>query len=110
MFTIDDLNEKMIKNLKFNAVRSLKPDAQFNIDPNGTVRFHDDTQLTNIEIEAEMDRLRTLWYNYQYSRNRANEYPSIGDQLDALYHAGVFPEEMAAQIAAIKAKYPKANT
>lgn len=35
-------------------------------------------------------------------------YPSIGDQLDALFHAGVFPPEMAEQIAAIKAKYPKA--
>lgn len=42
-----------------------------------------------------------------YKQQRAAEYPSIGDQLDALFHAGVFPEAMAAQIQAIKDKYPK---
>ena len=36
-----------------------------------------------------------------------SEYPDIGDQLDALYHAGVFPEDMANQIKAVKDKYPK---
>jgi hypothetical protein len=42
-----------------------------------------------------------------YARNRAKEYPAIGDQLDALFHAGVFPAEMAALIQAVKDKYPK---
>ena len=43
----------------------------------------------------------------EYKQQRVAEYPSIGDQLDALFHAGVFPEAMAAQIQAIKDKYPK---
>lgn len=43
----------------------------------------------------------------EYKRNRIVEYPAIGDQLDALFHAGVFPAEMAAQIQAVKDKYPK---
>jgi uncharacterized protein YutE (UPF0331/DUF86 family) len=38
---------------------------------------------------------------------RQAEYPPIGDQLDALYKAGVFPAELAAQIKAVKDKYPK---
>ena len=42
----------------------------------------------------------------QYKQQRVAEYPSIGDQLDALFHAGVFPEAMAAEIQAIKDKYP----
>mgnify|MGYP005993783961 FL=1 len=42
-----------------------------------------------------------------YQENRVAEYPPIGDQLDALYHAGAFPDEMAATIKAIKDKYPK---
>ena len=42
-----------------------------------------------------------------YKEKRLNEYPAIGDQLDALFHAGVFPPEMAAQIQAVKDKYPK---
>lgn len=43
----------------------------------------------------------------QYARDRVSEYPSIGDQLDALFHAGVFPADMAATIQAVKDKYPK---
>lgn len=42
-----------------------------------------------------------------YVQKRKAEYPTIGDQLDALFHAGVFPAEMAAQIQAVKDKYPK---
>jgi len=43
----------------------------------------------------------------QYQRDRAAEYPPIGDQLDALFKAGVFPADMAATIQAVKDKYPK---
>ena len=42
-----------------------------------------------------------------YAELRKAEYPSIGDQLDALYKAGVLPEYMAEQIKAVKDKYPK---
>jgi hypothetical protein len=42
-----------------------------------------------------------------YQRQRAAEYPSIGDQLDSLFKAGVFPADMAAAIQAVKDKYPK---
>ena len=42
-----------------------------------------------------------------YIDKRRSEYPAIGDQLDALFHAGVFPAEMTAQIQAVKDKYPK---
>ena len=42
-----------------------------------------------------------------YAEKRQREYPAIGDQLDALFHAGVFPAEMADKIQAIKNKYPK---
>jgi hypothetical protein len=44
---------------------------------------------------------------HAYIAQRQAEYPSIGDQLDALFHAGVFPAEMAAMIQAVKDKYPK---
>lgn len=42
-----------------------------------------------------------------YAEKRAAEYPKVGDQLDALFHAGVFPADMAAEIQAVKDKYPK---
>jgi hypothetical protein len=42
-----------------------------------------------------------------YQDKRKAEYPAIGDQLDALFKAGVFPADMAATIQAVKDKYPK---
>ena len=44
-----------------------------------------------------------------YKHQRVREYPPIGDQLDALFHAGVFPDDMAAKIQAVKNKYPKGS-
>ena len=41
-----------------------------------------------------------------YAKRRA-EYPSIGDQLDAMWKGGDAQTTMQAQIAAVKAKYPK---
>jgi len=43
----------------------------------------------------------------EYQRQRAAEYPPIGDQLDALFKAGLFPADMAATLQAVKNKYPK---
>ena len=51
-------------------------------------------------MQAEVD-------SQEYVRNRKLDYPDIGDQLDALYHAGVFPANMAARIKETKDKYPK---
>jgi hypothetical protein len=61
---------------------------------------------TDEALQAEMERLQAEYDNAQYARDR--QYPSVGDQLDALFHAGVFPAEMAAEIQAVKDKYPKA--
>lgn len=58
-------------------------------------------------VEAENGRLAQEEEANEYQTQRSFEYPSIGDQLDALFHAGVFPAEMAAEIQAIKDKYPK---
>jgi len=67
-------------------------------------------QPTAAEINAEVARLQAEYDAKAYQRSRASEYPPIGDQLDALFHAGVFPAEMAALIQAVKNKYPKDNS
>jgi hypothetical protein len=59
------------------------------------------------QILAEQRRLQQAYDWSEYQRNRAREYPSVQEQLDALYHAGVFPPEMSARIQAVKAKYPR---
>ena len=63
--------------------------------------------VDNTLVQAELARLQAEYEAKEYQRKRVLEYPSIGDQLDALFHAGVFPEDMAEQIQAIKDKYPK---
>ena len=42
-----------------------------------------------------------------YKHRRAAEYPSIGDQLDMIYHNGDGGVTFQAAIKAIKDKYPK---
>ena len=65
-------------------------------------------ELSEIEArEAEWNAHLAEEAKTQYQRDRQAEYPSIGDQLDALFHAGVFPEEMAAQLQAVKDAHPK---
>ena len=58
-------------------------------------------------IEAAHAEWQTEHNSTEYQRLRAPEYPPIGDQLDALFHAGVFPADMAAQLQAVKDGYPK---
>jgi len=63
------------------------------------------------EEEREADEQDALEKEYEekfgYIRDRGKAYPAIGDQLDALYHAGVFPKEMADKLKAVKDKHPK---
>jgi len=42
-----------------------------------------------------------------YGEKRQSEYPSIGDQLDALWKGGQAATNMLALVQAVKAKYPK---
>ena len=64
-----------------------------------------EVEMSQEEFEEKMAVQREAQLNYK--QRRVREYPSIGDQLDALFHAGVFPEDMAAKIQAVKNKYPK---
>ena len=66
------------------------------------------------EEEAEWAAMQTAFTAEQaaldatkYQRDRAAEYPPIGDQLDALWKGGDAATVMLAQVQAVKAKYPK---
>jgi hypothetical protein len=91
------------------ACISLRPEAGVSIDDNGIHWYgiEKNNIPTDTEITAETTRLKAEYDAKEYTRKRVKEYPSIGDQLDALFHAGVFPAEMAAEIQAVKDKYPK---
>lgn len=68
----------------------------------------DYTPITQAQATERSQQAQQAMFNaLSYSDKRKGEYPAIGDQLDALYHAGVFPADMAARLKAVKDKYPK---
>ena len=87
--------------MNHKAIYALYPNVTQIHDQKGA--FDANGNLVTIDIDAV-----NAWVDPDaYKFSRASEYPAIGDQLDALFHAGVFPDDMAAQIQAVKDKYPK---
>ena len=94
----------------FHAIQSLVPGAEVSVGIyDQKIEWHkpETAPVTLEQIQAEQQRLQQAYDWNEYQRNRAREYPSIQEQLDALYHAGVFPPAMAAKIRAVKEKYPR---
>ena len=87
--------------------------AILSINPNAEVRL----------IGSDIDKCEIEWVNGTKEISRADikakissiehigkrqaEYPSIGDQLDMIYHAGQGGDEFQKAIKAVKDKYPK---
>tara|TARA_R100000697_G_C5405678_1_gene186505 strand:+ start:552 stop:845 length:294 start_codon:yes stop_codon:yes gene_type:complete len=92
---------------KFEAILSLTPNAEFQCEDDVITEWLSDdiTQPTDAEITTEQTRLQTEYDNNQYQRDRANDYPSIPDQLDEIYHNGI--DSWKAVIKTTKDKYPK---
>ena len=75
------------------SVVTIRGDDAF--DANGNPVTYDETA-----VQAYIDA-------HSYIGKRQSEYPSIGDQLDALWKGGDAQTEMLAKVMAVKAKYPK---
>jgi len=58
-------------------------------------------------VETKIAIIESAKAAHSYDEMRRRNYPDIGDQLDALYHAGIFPDAMADQIKAVKDANPK---
>lgn len=59
------------------------------------------------EVFYDLTAVETYIASNEYKTKRALEYPTIGDQLDALWKGGDAATAMLAQVQAVKAKYPK---
>ena len=87
-----------------NAILKIKSDAQVSVIGNDidtcTITWHDDnpTDITKEQIKTKMSEIA-------YQTNREEEYPTIVDQLDDIYHNGVTGWKKT--IKAVKDKYPK---
>ena len=91
------------------AIRTIKSDAQVSIDNENInqITWNDGnpTNITNEQILAKQAELQAEYDAEQYARDRAEEYPTIVDQLDDIYHNGV--DAWKATIKVTKDKYPK---
>lgn len=69
------------------ALSSLRPLSQYAVGSDGSINWIDtvQTQPTQSQIDAEIIRLASVYTAHEYQRNRV--YPSLGDQLDMLWHA-----------------------
>ena len=83
--------------------------AIYKLYPN-VVSVSDDIGAFDVDgkkVSIDMDLVNAWQDPDEYKDSRVLEYPSLGDQLDDLFHSGMFSEEMRAKIQAVKNKYPK---
>ena len=90
------------------AIQAINPNAEVSVNAedfeqitwlNGT------TPILKADIKAKQVELQTAYDAKDYQRNRAEEYPSMADQLDNIYHNGI--DAWKATIKTTKDKYPK---
>jgi len=81
--------------------------ARHHMTANGPVPFTPQEEAEWDAREAEHAAQQAALAKTQYQRQRAAEYPPIGDQLDALWKGGDAAAAMLAQVQAVKTKYPK---
>ena len=83
--------------------------------PDDSLHFLDDDSFAHVLpvgsiaiTDAEAEALRPVPPPLTYQQIRAAAYPSIPDQLDAIFHGGI--EGWMAEIQAVKDAYPKEPT
>ena len=94
--------------LDVDAIRKAYPNAVTIDDDTGAFdEIGRKITLVQSNIDTARNQLNTEAAAVKYKTDRREEYPEIGDQLDDLFHKGAFSTEMAANLQAVKNKYPK---
>ena len=95
-----------IDTFEIKAISTLAPTANFRTG-NGKIIWDssDIVQPSEEDIITKANELEAEYDAQEYARNR--QYPPLGDQLDDLYHAGVFSAEMTAKLKKVKDDNPK---
>ena len=90
------------------SILAINSSAKFSVvseDVKQITWYDDTTPISEADILAKQKELQTVYDNAKYQRDREEEYPSIADQLDDIYHNGV--DAWKATIKTVKDKYPK---
>ena len=91
-----------------SAIIAINPKAEVSVngeDYNQITWHNGTTPISEADIKAKQAELQTAYDNKEYQRKRAEEYPTIKDQLDDIYHNGI--DGWKTTIKAVKDKYPK---
>ena len=90
------------------AIIAINPNANVSIEDNDINQItwlNETAVISKSDIETKLVELQTALDAKEYQRKRAEEYPSIADQLDKIYHSGI--DEWKKVIKTTKDKYPK---
>ena len=99
------------------AIHKINPNASFIVKDNDVneIEWHNGTTpISKADIEAKMVEVQAEYDANQYQRDRATDYPPIGDQLDMLWHSIDQNPKLKSEyfefyeaIKAVKVKHPK---
>ena len=86
-----------------DAIKAINPNAEVVIRGDSV----DDCEIQWLEKTSEISKedIKTQMLSMEYIYKREDEYPSIVNQLDDLYHNGI--DGWKTTIKAVKDKYPK---
>jgi len=97
-WTWTDKNNKIYSNLKLTTITQ---------DANGYPVSNPHSIPSESVVNAKLKEIQDAWdlENDSYKSKRREEYPSLVDQLDKIYHSGI--DAWKVDIKATKDKYPK---
>jgi len=90
------------------AIVAINPNANVSIEDNDVDQItwlNGTAVISKSDIETKLAELQAAFDAKDYQRKRVEEYPSMADQLDDIYHNGV--DAWKATIKVTKDKYPK---
>lgn len=93
--------------MDFQAIRRAYPNVCTMQDEGNQILDADNKPIVveQSKIDAARAEIDAEYVKNEYQRKRAEEYPSLVDQLDDIYHNGI--DGWKATIKATKDKYPK---
>ena len=90
------------------AIVAINPNANVSIEDNDVDQItwlNGTAVISKSDIETKLAELQAAFDAKDYQRKRVEEYPSMADQLDDIYHNGI--DAWKATIKTTKDKYPK---
>ena len=95
-----------------SAILKINPSAQVSVNAEDLEQitwYAGTPEIPKADIVAKQAELKADFDSKQYQRDRKEEYASIPDQLDYIYHNGV-EKWKTDMILPVKEKYPKGDS